>query len=241
MAIVSLTYADWKAQVNSLSLQPYHIVNNQAVSVRAIAGTPTNQIQAAATNEFGTDYDDWNTNFSGTSIEVDSVEEAILQIEIADTGQASPLNTLVRTVQADASGKNLRYDTLGKLDLARSTEDYTTVYEITERSIFCKMVFQLNSDNIDFQVEVDGQDIFTTPITFEDLESLSLGSTSGGSYTAPSVQGQEFGIFQYASNKWIWQPPSCFLVESNLKIKMRSSNNSSSRDFTRGYVIRRIV
>ena len=241
MAIVSLTYSEWKTQVQLLALQPYHIVNNQADSVRAIAGTPTNQIQAAATNEFGTDYDDWSTTFSGTSILVESVEEAILAIEIADTGEASPLNTLVRTVQTDIAGKNFRYDTIGKSDLARSNEAYTTVYEITEKSVFHKMVFQLNSDNIDFQVEIDGQDIFTTPIGFEDLESMSLGSTSGGSYTAPSVQGEEFGLFQYSSNKWIWEPPFPFSVDTNMKVKMRANSTSNKRDFTRGYAIRRVL
>lgn len=140
-------------------------------------------------------------------------------------------------------GSEMRYDKVDKVDLARNDQSFTTVYEITEESVFYRALFDVNSDNIRLQIEIDGQDIFpgSDGFTFEELETLGLGGTAGtyNSQYGGGGKGEGFGLYQYDSNRWIWQPPCPLYVGTNMKIKMKASTNTSSRDAEKTLVIRR--
>lgn len=139
-------------------------------------------------------------------------------------------------------GFELRYETQGNTSLPKSSQSAATVYQISEESIFYQIVFQLDSDNIYMQVEIDGQNIFSgnDGIKFEDLEDLSLGTTGGGYYSQGSAGLEHpFGLYQYDSNKWLWKPPIPLHIDSDMKIKMKATNSSTSKDYLKGIAIRR--
>lgn len=142
-----------------------------------------------------------------------------------------------------ASGRDMRYEKQGNVSLPKVSKPHATVYEITEESVFYKIVFQLDSDNIYIQVEIDGQDIFpaSNGLLFGDLEDLCLGASGEGGYyySNNSEGGNAFGLYQYGSNKWIWEPPVPLHVVGNMKVKMKASNNSKSKDYLKGFAIRR--
>lgn len=141
-------------------------------------------------------------------------------------------------------GKDMRYElTKTKIDLNANAGAFKDVYTISENSIFYKYIFQVNSDNIMFQVEIDSQVIFPAGgILLEDLEDLCLGGTGGyAEEYGGGGRGDEFGLYQYDSNKWMWVPPDCLLVASSLKVQMKSSDSYTSRDFLKGLAVRRTL
>jgi len=164
------------------------------------------------------------------------------------TSNRFPVDSVSSTSNEDRGsgsvpGVDMRYEKQGNVDLPPVTGSHITVYEITEESIFHKIVFQLDSDNIYIQVEIDGQDIFPAGngILFEDLESLCLGGSGGGyggNYGAGG-RGDAFGLYQYDSNKWIWEPPQPLYIAGSMKIKMKASTSSTSTDYLKGIAIRR--
>lgn len=142
------------------------------------------------------------------------------------------------TVVLDIEGKGVRYEpTSTKIDLPKHDEDFAIVYEIDSASVFYRYAFCVNSDNIMVAVEIDGQNLFDVGgIKLEDLEDMDFGKTGGNCGQGES--GQQFGFYQYRPNKWIWEPPYPLKIDGNMKIKMRASDNKSSRDFNRGIAIR---
>lgn len=255
---INIPYADWKQLVNDNSWTVYHKVVPDPETRLIYSGTHEKIIKSLAKNisadksEDGnpvTDYTDWNTNFSGSSTEVHNDEELllkILQAAFPDLEAERDPVTGALTVNISGEqikGKEIRYEQQGNVDLPAVGSSHATVYEIAEVSVFYKFCFQVNSDNIYIQVEIDSQNIFPSGNGFklEDLESLGLGSTGGGYYGGGGVRGEMFGFYQYDSNKWIWEPPRPLRVESNMKIKMKASTSSTSKDCLKSIAIRRTL
>ena len=243
MTELKLSYEKWKALTQSGSLACAHRVTGRTNRLHVWSG---NQVTIFSAIVDADDYSDWATNFQSVSILVDRDAEASAKlIEAAGGGQVQNTNEVSVTVapsDVDGSvpGMNIRYETAGSVRLNEYTKDWLSVYEITEPSIFYKMVFHLDSDNICMRVIVDGSDLFTSDgIVFENLEDLYL-STSKGSYGS-GASGVEFGLYQYNNNAWLWIPPVPLKVGSSLVIQMRASDNNSKRDFNRGIAIRRVI
>lgn len=190
-------------------------------------------VPAAVTGEYtqaqnDSDKSDWETNYLPTA-------NSAVSLRDPESGAT------VVSVEP-VPGSELRYESQGNTDLPKSSQTAATVYEIIEESIFYKIVFQLDSDNIYMQVEIDGQNIFpgNDGVEFEDLENLNLGSTGGGYYSSGSHGSKHpFGLYQYDSNKWVWEPPVPLHIMGSMKIKMKATNSSTSKDYLKGIAIRR--
>ncbi len=251
---INIPYAEWKSLVNSNGWTTYYRNTPETETTIVYSGTADKIIKGLAKNISSdksqdgstiTDWTDWDTNFSGSAVAVSNDEELLLKILQATFPSLevdpSIANLSVNISGEQIEGKSLRYEKQGNVDLPKSSEAFATVYEITTQSVFYKILFQLDSDNIYIQVEVDGQDIFPAGngLKFEDLESLCLGTSGNNYYGGGGGGGELFGLYQYDSNKWIWEPPRPIYVQSSLKVKMKASNSSTSKDCLNSIAIRR--
>lgn len=249
MGVLNLQYSVWKSISQAGNLSTAYQTTIRPNRVHVWSGNNTDLFRAVVDSD---DYADWYSAFHGNAIQVNNADEAAAKLIEAASGGAVNNDNQV-TVNIDSSdvdgsvyGKDMRYEQQGNVDLPRSNQTPATVYEITEESVFYKILFQLDSDNIYMQVEIDGNDIFPAPhgILFEDLEDLCVGSTVGGGYYGggSTPNGSNFfGLFQYDSNKWIWEPPRPLYIASNMKIKMKADNSSTSKDYLKGIAIRRTL
>lgn len=249
MNILRLEYSVWKAMCQAGALATTHKPTGKANRVTVWAGNATDILWGTVDPD---DYADWASSFPA-SILVTNADEAYAKlIEAASGGAISNNNEIVVNIAntgADTEGcipgDKVRYDfDTTKIDLNNKNEAYSTVYEITEASVFYKIAFQLNSDNICMQVEVDGEDIFPSGgLCFEDMQDLCFGSGGGGSGSGSGSGGgtgtNPIGLFEYDANKWVWQPPKPMCVATNMKIKMRASTSSNSTDYKKGLAVRR--
>jgi hypothetical protein len=128
-------------------------------------------------------------------------------------------------------GQQLRYDRAQNVDLNKYQNGWTQVIEIAEESILYQVLFEVNSANIHFQVEIDGQEIITTADGFllSDLEDLKLQGSQGNGNNSTKV-APFFPLFQYDANRWIWKPEDPVYFQTSFTVKMKSSNSSNSRD-----------
>lgn len=236
-AVIEINYPKWKTIADDTAL-PIRHVDQRGEGFYVFTGKEGRVFKSYAAN--GANKTDFDSNYLGRSQLETLSEDAILDVSSA------PLSVQVIATEASAevdgiiAGQSLRYEKEStKVDLPNSSNTAATVYEITEASVFYKYAFQVNSDNIFVQVEIDGQDIFPGDgIDLEDLEDLDLGY-QGGSYGG-QVGGTGFGFYQHASNKWCWEPPAPLRVNSNMKVKMKANSSSTKRDFNFGLAVRRV-
>jgi len=106
---------------------------------------------------------------------------------------------------------------------------FVDIYTKTGSAIFYQAIWQLNTDKMQVQVEVDG----VTKYDF-DLEELKKdfklkqdGHDSGG--------WEVFPIWRYESKRWAFKPPVPTKFSASFKIKFKS--NSGTKKVERGYSI----
>lgn len=141
---------------------------------------------------------------------------------------------------ASVPGAGMRYEHLPHFDIPKNSDGFGTAFEIDEASVFYKVLFAVDSDNIHVQVEIDGQDIFPTPdgILLEDLEDWGLKGNGNGNGN-PHRFGEWFGFYEISSNVWVWRPPEPLYVSGSWKLKMKASDSSTNKDLESGLLIRR--
>ena len=198
--MINVPYSVWKTIQSTNSWSYWYRNTADAENTVIYTGSGDQLFKALAKNVAAentaddvavTDWTDWNANLlSGAAGTVEHDEDAALKaLEAAPGGLEPPTDPVtgapvfnISSQQASTvPGKDMRYEhQSSKIDLARSDESHTTVYEVTSASVFYKYAFQVNSDNIYFQVEIDGQDLFGGDgVSLEDLEDLGLGGASG--------------------------------------------------------------
>jgi len=142
--------------------------------------------------------------------------------------------------------ENLKYERLDDHDLPKYSSGFDVVHTINGPAIFYKLLFEVDSDHIYIQVTIDGTDVFPTGDGFdlEELEDMQLGTGGNSGYYSYGSSGNStsnFDIFQYAPNRWMWVPPDPLCIDTSLQVKMKSTDNSTSRDIQSGIIVWRAL
>lgn len=209
------------------------IVDNPLVwMTRIYKGNVPGALQATYSQaQNDADKADWEANYQPTAN--------------APLSERDPVTGTISLAIADhVDGEKLRYDQHGNVDLPKESDPHTIVYEITQPGVFYCYQFQIDTDNAWIQFEINGQDLVNgqnaNGLKLEDLEDQSFGSTNGSYGSYGQGAGEAIGLYQYDPNKWIWKPPKPLRVTS-LKVKMKASKNSTSKDILWGLGVRRLA
>ena len=163
---------------------------------------------------------------SGSFVDVLSGSDGINRLRVDSKLDDATISNL--TASIGNIGYKVRYDKWPNVtnNLDNTYED---VYVATTGSngypiAFLDAIFQLNSDNIDMRVYVDGD--LCGEFDFEELKDDFKLSSNGDSSSGGGGAGPRFGIVEYSSNRWHFQPLIPITAKAEFKIQMRSQSGT---------------
>lgn len=147
--------------------------------------------------------------------------------------------TQVAAGSGAVQGSKMRYERLASNQaLPASTGAFVDVFTITEKSVFYKALFSVNSDHILLQVNIDGVDVFPSGgIELELLEDFGMGNHGSG--YGGHFDACPFDLIQCGGNVWLFVPSDPLLVDASLKLQMKASDAKTTRMLNEGLAVRR--
>lgn len=167
-------------------------------------------------------------------------EEAYLTYLVSQHDGSQIIYTFDTHVSNCVRGDLMRHERIPQQNLPRYNQSPLDVYEISEEGVIYKVLFAVNSDCIYVQIEVDGQDIFpgSNGFLLSEFRGLEAIGVSSKSPTRTHISAE---LVELKRRTWVWIPPEPLHLSSSLKMKMKSSNNSSNRYIVGGIATRRLA
>jgi len=234
MTVVNIPYPEWSQIVQALGLPVYYKTLTDLLqtgpdvfALRLYSGTVENQIRTLVDNI--TDHAAYVTAHATGAIEVQSFEEAqhgIIKNALPSLGEPRDPNTgsVVVQIQGGANAGPQPIPEKWAANNETVNTNWESVFSKSGSGSIWQALFQLNSDNFDFRVVVDGEVLFT--IDIDDLhDNFGIKYSSGGD-SNPSINLNVFQFREYGSRRWAWNPPEPIRFTTSLSLEFRSQGGN---------------